>query len=190
MKLNIGCGFAKLDGFVNLDSFPDCEPDLLWDLEKTPWPVEESSVEETAAHHVLEHLGQETRVFFDILKEIYRIMRPGGLVRVTVPHHQHPSFYSDPTHVRAFTGHTFEMMDRAKNLDWAARNVNETMLALMLGIDFTVVEARQVYDERWREKLSSGAATLEQVREAARTQVGVVREIRVTLRANKPLRGG
>jgi hypothetical protein len=29
MKLNIGCGFNKHDGFVNVDQFPECEPDVL-----------------------------------------------------------------------------------------------------------------------------------------------------------------
>jgi|GEM_PF-1906114 len=40
LKLNIGCGFNKIDGYVNVDAFPDCSPDVLWDLETTPWPFE------------------------------------------------------------------------------------------------------------------------------------------------------
>ena len=124
MKLNIGCGFNKLDGYLNVDQFPECAPDVLWNLEQTPWPFEESSVDEMVAHHVLEHLGQETKVFFAVMQELYRLMRHDGLIRITVPHPNHPTFQSDPTHVRAFTYETFEMMNRAKNLDWAARNVN------------------------------------------------------------------
>jgi len=96
MKLNIGCGFNKLDGYVNVDQFPECAPDVLWNLEETPWPLEENSVEELAAHHVLEHLGQETKVFFAIIKELYRLMSHGGRMKITVPHPYHPDFHFRP----------------------------------------------------------------------------------------------
>jgi SAM-dependent methyltransferase len=185
MKLNIGCGFNKLDGYINVDQFPECAPDVLWNLEETPWPFAERSVDELVAHHVLEHLGQETKVFFAILKELYRLMRHGGLLEITVPHPHHPTFISDPTHVRAFTGNTFEMMNRAKNLDWAKRNVNITLLALMLDINFVTMEAIQTYDAPWRKRIDDGTLTMEEVREASKTQLGVIREFKFSLRADK-----
>ena len=185
MKLNIGCGFNKLDGYINVDQFPECAPDVLWNLEETPWPFAESSVDELVAHHGLEHLGQETKVFFAILKELYRLMRHGGLLEITVPHPHHPTFISDPTHVRAFTGNTFEMMNRAKNLDWAKRNVNITLLALMLDINFVTMEAIQTYDAPWRKRIDDGTLTMEEVREASKTQLGVIREFKFSLRADK-----
>ena len=185
MKLNIGFGFNKLDGYVNVDQFPECTPDVLWNLEQTPWPFEESSVDEMIAHHGLEHLGQETKVFFAIMQEFYLLMRHDGLIRITVPHPNHPTFQSDPTHVRAFTYGTFEMMNRAKNLDWAARSVNTTMVALMLDINFEIVSSHQIYDKRWRKKLVSKELTHAQLREAALTQLGVVRKLIFTLRADK-----
>ncbi len=185
MKLNIGCGFNKLDGYINVDQLPECAPDVLWNLEETPWPFAESSIEELVAHHVLEHLGQETKVFCAILKELYRLMRHGGLMKITVPHPLHPTYISDPTHVRPFLGNTFEMMNRAKNLDWAKRNVNVTMLALMLDINFVTMEAVQRYDAPWRKKIDDGELTLDQVREASKTQLGVIRELIFTLCADK-----
>lgn len=185
MKLNIGCGFNKLDGYINVDQFPECNPDVLWSLEETPWPFEESSVDELVAHHVLEHLGQETKVFFAIIKELYRLMRHDGVMHITVPHPYHPTFTSDPTHVRAFNRQTFEMMDRAKNLDWVERSVNITMLALMMDINFETVRARQTYDASWRRKIEAGDLTKKQVRAASETQLGVIRELNFVLRADK-----
>lgn len=186
MKLNIGCGFNKLDDYLNVDQFPECEPDLLWNLETTPWPFDDNTVDELVAHHVLEHLGQETKVFFAILKELYRVMRHDGVARIVVPHPTHSTFLSDPTHVRGFTANTFQMMDRTKNLDWAARRVNVTMLALMLDIDFVVVEATHAYDRKWKKKIADGEMTMEQVRELSNSMIGVIHELKVTLRANKP----
>jgi hypothetical protein len=92
---------------------------------------------------------------------------------------------SDPTPVRAVTGNTFEMMNRAKNLDWAKRNVNITLLALMLDINFVTMEAIQTYDAPWRKRIDDGTLTMEEVREASKTQLGVIREFKFSLRADK-----
>lgn len=185
LKLNIGCGFNKLDGYLNVDGFPDCAPDLVWDLEKTPWPFEDDSVDEIYANHVLEHLGQATQTFFAIVKEIYRVVRHDGEVRIAVPHPLHNSFMTDPTHVRRFTADTFVMLSRTRNLDWAQRRVNVTMLALMLDVNFEPVEITHVYDRQWLAKRASGEVTSEQLRELAKSQFGVVHEIKARLRVDK-----
>ena len=185
MKLNVGCGFNQLDGYLNVDAFADCRPDLIWNLERTPWPFPDDSIEEIVAHHVLEHLGQSTEAFFGIVKEIYRVMQHDGTVFVTVPYPTHPTFFTDPTHVRAYTADTFAMLSRAKNLDWSARGVNMTMLALMLDVNFDTVEAVHSYDEPWRSRLARRELTIGQVREAAKMQLGVIRELKVRLRVDK-----
>lgn len=185
MKLNIGCGFNKLDGYINVDSFSDCGPDLVWDLEQTPWPYETSSVDEIYASHVLEHLGHAPDTFLSILKEIYRVLRHEGRIIVRVPHHLHSTFYSDPTHVRAFTVNTFDMLSRQKNLEWSKKGVNVTMLALMLNVDFEVETAFHNFDEKWRAKIRSGELTREEVSELSEQRPGVVRELVVRMRAIK-----
>ena len=37
MKLNLGCGRKKLEGFVNIDISDYCEPDMVMDLSKVPY---------------------------------------------------------------------------------------------------------------------------------------------------------
>ena len=44
MKLNIGSGFRKMDGYINVDNFEECKPDVLMNLEETPWSFESNSV--------------------------------------------------------------------------------------------------------------------------------------------------
>jgi len=74
LKLNLGCGRKKLDGYVNIDKYPTFGPDLVWDLEQAPYPFEANSITAIAAYHVLEHLGQATDVFLAVIKELHRIM--------------------------------------------------------------------------------------------------------------------
>jgi hypothetical protein len=61
LRLNLGCGSKRLDGYINVDKFGD--PDLQFDLETFPYPWENNSVTEIKMHHVLEHLGQQTLLF-------------------------------------------------------------------------------------------------------------------------------
>ena len=67
MRLNLGCGFNKRDGYVNVDIGDHCAPDVVHDLEKAPWPWDDSSIDEIYMSHVLEHLGATTAVFGVVL---------------------------------------------------------------------------------------------------------------------------
>ena len=78
MRLNLGCGQDKRDGWTNVDKMAAAEPDQVVDLEELPWPWPDSSVEEVAMKHVLEHLGAETDVYLGIIKELYRVCRHGA----------------------------------------------------------------------------------------------------------------
>ena len=184
-KLNLGCGFDKRNGWVNADYFPECKPDLLLDIESTPWPIPDNSYDEILLKHVLEHVGATFTDFTKIMQELYRVLAPNGILEIHVPHYRHETYWSDPTHVRAFTPLTFEMMSRRKNDEWIAKKANYTMLAYRMKVNFEVVEAIQVYDPQWYSQVESGKITKEQLRSLAQTQWGVVRELQVKLRAVK-----
>src|SRR5579859_5561149 len=72
IRLNLGCGQNKKEGYVNLDKYDSFSPDVVWDLERFPWPFETSSVGEVALIHCLEHLGASADIFLGIMKELYR----------------------------------------------------------------------------------------------------------------------
>ena len=101
LRLNLGCGAKRLDGYINVDKFGN--PDLLFDLETFPYPWKNNSVAEIEMHHVLEHLGQKNEVYLKIIQELYRICQSAAKVQITVPHHRSDSFFHDPTHVRPIT---------------------------------------------------------------------------------------
>ena len=184
-RLNLGCGFDKRDGWVNADCFSDCSPDLLIDIRETPWPIPSNEYDHILMKHVLEHVGAGFDEFARIMKELYRVLKTGGTLEIHVPHFRHDTWWSDPTHVRAFTALTFRMMSKRVNDDWIAQNANYTMIAHMLDIDFEIIEALQVYDPVWYQKLLEGQITSDEIRTLAQTQWGVVKELRFKLRAVK-----
>jgi len=83
MKLNLGCGFDKRPGYVNIDIRPEVRPDLILDLEKRRLPFANNSVDEILAKDVLEHFS--FRRVRDILKDWHRVLRPGGRLLLQVP---------------------------------------------------------------------------------------------------------
>lgn len=96
LKLDLGCGPNKRQGFlgVDIEKFPGV--DLVHDLRKIPWPWKDNSVEEVNCSHLLEHFGGEERVLF--FNELYRVLRVGGKVTITTPHWSSGRAYGDPTH--------------------------------------------------------------------------------------------
>lgn len=83
MKLNLGCGDDKFEGFVNLDSNPHCSPDLCIDIRFEDFPYEDNSVEEVWAIHSFEHI--ERKYWVVLLKEIQRVLVPFGKFVLSYP---------------------------------------------------------------------------------------------------------
>lgn len=73
LKLNLGCGVHKMEGFKGVDISPDVKPDYCFDIRKTPWPFKDNSVDEVHCSHFLEHLDGMERISF--FNELYRIMK-------------------------------------------------------------------------------------------------------------------
>jgi predicted SAM-dependent methyltransferase len=186
MRLNLGCGNRKNPEWVNVDKVPDCQPDVLADLEKFPWPWETSSVDEVLMSHVLEHLGATTDLYFGIMKELYRVCRNGAKITIIVPHPRHNNFLSDPTHVRPITEHGLNMFSQESNRRLMAAGAANTPLGIYLGIDFKIEAVEPYLDEQWANRAQLQKLTNAQIEEAARLYNNVIEQITVTMRAVKP----
>ncbi len=102
-RLNIGCGVESRRGYVNLDIANLPGIDVVHDLNKFPYPFRDNRFEEINAFNILEHLDDINKV----MKEIYRILKPGGIIRIIVPHFSSYGVWLDPTHKRCFAYDTF-----------------------------------------------------------------------------------
>jgi len=95
-KLNLGCSIFRKPGFVNIDIEEVRNPDVVYDLNKTPYPIADNSFSLIEADHVLEHLHDPFRV----MKELHRILKDNGKLVIRVPHFSRG--FTHPDHKRGF----------------------------------------------------------------------------------------
>lgn len=81
VQLNLGSGFQRLSGWVNVDVF-GMPVDLVWDLRRR-LPFPDRSVDAIFCEHVLEHFDLAGAL--GLLREIKRLLKPDGTARVGVP---------------------------------------------------------------------------------------------------------
>ncbi|MBI1209479.1 MAG: hypothetical protein GC191_19620 [Azospirillum sp.] len=186
LRLNLGCGLRREPGFLNVDKFGECEPDLVWDLERLPWPWPDNSAVEIRLIHVLEHLGRTTESFFGIMKELYRVCAGGATVVIHVPHFRHDDFFNDPTHVRVITPTMLGLFDRDQNLDLQARGGANSPLALYTGTHFKMASALTIVDKRWKDRVDRGEISWDQLRDAYEKFNNVAAEFHMVLSVVKP----
>ena len=82
IKLHLGCGTRKLEGWINIDSVYTCQPDVVHDITE-PLEYEDLSVDEILAEDLLEHFDKYMRhiVFY----EWARVLKIGGKITIQVP---------------------------------------------------------------------------------------------------------
>ncbi|TPV92716.1 MAG: class I SAM-dependent methyltransferase [Myxococcales bacterium FL481] len=184
-QLNLGCGYQPLEGFLNVDFDAKCNPDAIVNLEHMPWPFTTDQAKRVVMHHVLEHLAPDPSHFLKLMQELYRICAPNALIQLTLPHPRHDEYLTDPTHVRPFLPETFHLFSQSRNLDWQARRVSNTCLALRLGVDFEVTRVSYDLDPRWRLRLEANPITRDELADLITSQSNVARQFSVELKVRK-----
>lgn len=134
-KLHLGCGSAiKPLPWVNVDRADLPGVDLVWDLDSPfAWPWKDGTVGRIEAVSLFEHVADPVK----FMTESHRILVPGGFLRMVVPHYLSRDAFTDPTHRRFCTEHTF--------LYWVPGNIyHEKNNAAYGGVSFELV--RQMMD--------------------------------------------
>jgi predicted SAM-dependent methyltransferase len=80
--LNLGCGQRFHPDWVNLD-FRSADPSVMAHDLRRGIPFPSSSFDVVYHSHVLEHFPRDKGQLF--LRECYRVLKPGGIIRVAVP---------------------------------------------------------------------------------------------------------
>ncbi len=101
--LDIGCGIHKTPGAIGLDNNPHTAADVIHDLNVVPYPFPDDEFDLIVGNQVIEHVDDLMRV----MAEVYRIARPGAIIRFDTPHYSDIASYTDPTHRRHLTTESF-----------------------------------------------------------------------------------
>ncbi len=74
LKIDIGCGKNKKEGYIGIDIDPESKADII--ASALNMPFGDNSVDEIYSRHMIEHLTpDEAEKFFN---EIYRVLKIGG----------------------------------------------------------------------------------------------------------------
>jgi len=140
-KLNLGCGYNKVEGYVNIDNRQVVDPDLCVDVTKG-LPFDDNSVVEVRAFDFLEHIPIGKTVA--VIEEIWRVLQPDGKFFHFTPSTDGRGAWQDPTHVSfwnknswlyymddlhrdlygikcKFRGHNSDVMTNSSMLIWHVR---------------------------------------------------------------------
>lgn len=169
MKLNLGCGRNVLEGWTNLDCRALPGVNLVVDLTYEQIPLEDNSVDEILASHLIEHIQKP----LSLLEELHRVAKPDSLLTIRCPYGSSDDAWEDPTHVRPYFLGSFGYFgqpfywraDYGYRGDWQVEKVE----LVLLKRKFAAFGTREMLD-------------------AIMSHRNIVAEMVATLRAVKPIR--
>jgi SAM-dependent methyltransferase len=148
--LDLGCGPVPRNPYqrdelfgVDLSGSPDGGPIRRANLVMQPIPFADNSFESVSAYDFLEHVprvmptadGHNTRFpFIELMNEVWRVLKPGGMLYAITPVYPGKAAFQDPTHVNIMTVDTHTYFTRPQKMaamygftgDFEARRVQLT----------------------------------------------------------------
>ncbi len=105
--VELGCGPARRHpDAMTVDALDFEGVDVVGDVFEVLAAMPDASVDEVHSYHFLEHVEPLGR----IVRELARVLKPGGLLHTVVPHFSNPYFYSDYTHRQMFGLYSFSYL--------------------------------------------------------------------------------
>lgn len=110
-KLNIGCGYEKIKGFINIDKAKEVKPDKVVDIEQG-FPYPDNYFDYIYSEHCLEHITPEKWRF--VLAEIHRIAKNKCVLELKLPY-DNIGTRTNIDHFRTFSWSSFDQFEE-KNI--------------------------------------------------------------------------
>ncbi len=129
MKLNIGCGNKKIEGYIGVDKFQCEAAEYICDIEKEKLPFEDNSVESIILDNVIEH-------FFDIpsvINELMRVSSKGAVIKIITPHFSALSSWVDPSHIHHLSYFSFDHFEKDSVSHYVGKGIKIKQKKLSFG---------------------------------------------------------
>jgi len=182
-RLNLGCGAHQDGSVINVDKRADVDPDMVVDLERTPWPWPDNYAQEVYFLHSLEHMGRDFETLERMMRELYRVARPGARIFVRAKHPRSDAFIDDPTCVRVVSPPIMSLFDaRAKP------NRHLGPVAQRNKVDFEMTLRRSKVEEPYWSQLQRGEISRQQIERLMRENFNICSAYTIEMTVHKPPR--
>lgn len=113
-KLNIGCGYNKKEGFINIDKVKEVKPDMVIDIEQR-LPFDDNTFEHIYSEHCFEHIRPQYWKGF--LNELQRIAKDKCILELYLPF-DNLGQRTNADHYRTFSWNSFEQFLEGEERDY------------------------------------------------------------------------
>jgi predicted SAM-dependent methyltransferase len=148
MKLDIGCGGNKKQGFTGVDINPGEQVDFVMDVRKLEF--EDNSIDEIFSRRCVQHVEDDEKA----LSEIFRILKPNGIFTLKVASWYGWLFYRlhlSPSYGAYKIFHLYRDSKLKKMLEkagFAIESLRHIPSPRGLGYDIQVICKKEVSDEK------------------------------------------
>lgn len=162
--LNVGCGAHYHPGWCNID-LVSSDPEVLQSDIRSGLPFEDNAFEAVYHSHVLEHLTPEQGEA--LIGECYRVLKPGGVLRVVVPDLEQISRIYLEMLAKAWNGDE----DSEKNYEWMKLELLDQMVRHQSGgrMGPYMVDSEKGNAEFVRSRIGSELNSCQSTQSASRT---------------------
>jgi SAM-dependent methyltransferase len=193
--LDLGCGARPRNPYqrdelygVDIAAAPFVGMELrVANVALAPIPYPDDHFDSVSAYDFLEHVPRvlltpdatRTRFpFVELMNDIWRVLRDGGMFYGYTPAYPHPEAFQDPTHVNILTDNSYLYFTRPH------------FLAAMYGFhgDFSVVRTMRVKGGEFDYEPTAAADLLRRYRVRRRARRGELSHLVWEWRAHKPVR--
>lgn len=109
IRLDVGCGENKQEGFVGMDARLLKGVDIVHNVEEFPWPLPDNCCSLIVCSHLVEHIKPEFSIAF--MDECWRVLKAKGDLAVSTPYPGSRGYWQDPTHCNGWNEATWQYFD-------------------------------------------------------------------------------
>ena len=108
--VNLGCGVKTSPDMIDVDIIQLPGVDIVCDITEG-LPEVLNNADEVVADYILCQIADREKFKF-VMNEIWRILKPGGILKMKVPNARYPCVFQDPMDCRYFVVETFDYFNK------------------------------------------------------------------------------
>lgn len=183
VRVELGCGSTKNEGYLGIDRFSLPNVDLVADLNKGI-PLEDNSVDVIFCSHSLEHFDSLS----NIVNDIYRVCKHKAIINILSPYHMETVNLANIYHKQVFNEATFRFFSKESSTtidDREYYNPHAASWGLALSDNSEQDTNIQILDMEYFYFPSYATMTDDEKRNARRSLLNVCDQIYYSLAVNK-----